>query len=68
MIDRRTLVLSLAATAAFPQAFAQAWPAKPIRIIVPFPAGQATDAATTGTAAAPATGSTNTTGAKTVTP
>ena len=32
------------------------------------PAGQATDAATTGTAAAPATGSTNTTGAKTVTP
>ena len=44
MIDRRTLVLSLAATAAAPSAaFAQAWPAKPIRIVVPFPAGQATD-------------------------
>ena len=43
MIDRRTLVLSLAATAASPQASAQTWPAKPIRIIVPFPAGQATD-------------------------
>ena len=43
MIDRRTLVFSLAATAASSQAFAQAWPAKPIRIIVPFPAGQATD-------------------------
>ena len=32
------------------------------------PTGQATDAATTGTAAAPADGSANTTGAKTVTP
>ena len=43
MIDRRTLVLSLAATAGSSRAFAQTWPAKPIRIIVPFPAGQATD-------------------------
>ena len=43
MLDRRSLVSLLAASSVAPSAFAQAWPAKPIRIIVPFPAGQATD-------------------------
>lgn len=40
---RRLLLGATAAVAAVPNAFAQAWPTKPIRIIVPFPAGQATD-------------------------
>ena len=43
MFDRRSFVTLLAASSVAPGAFAQAWPAKPIRIIVPFPAGQATD-------------------------
>ena len=43
MFDRRSFVTILAASSVAPGAFAQAWPAKPIRIIVPFPAGQATD-------------------------
>ena len=44
IFTRRLLLGATAAVAAAPSAFAQAWPAKPIRIIVPFPAGQATDA------------------------
>jgi tripartite-type tricarboxylate transporter receptor subunit TctC len=43
MLHRR-LLLALGITAAVsPAAFAQNWPAKPIRIVVPFPPGQATD-------------------------
>lgn len=43
MLDRRFFLVSAAATAVAPLAQAQTWPAKPIRIVVPFPAGQATD-------------------------
>ena len=39
---RRALV-ALAFAGALPLALAQAWPAKPIRLVVPFPAGGGTD-------------------------
>jgi len=42
MFHRRSLVLLLAA-ATCSVSFAQAWPAKPIRLVVPFPAGGGTD-------------------------
>ena len=42
-LSRRRAVASLAALAAAPLARAQAWPARPVRIVVPFPAGGTTD-------------------------
>ncbi|TMH94626.1 MAG: tripartite tricarboxylate transporter substrate binding protein, partial [Betaproteobacteria bacterium] len=39
----RSLALAAAALAATPAAQAQAYPAKPVRLIVPYPAGGATD-------------------------
>jgi tripartite-type tricarboxylate transporter receptor subunit TctC len=44
-MKRRTLLVSTAATGLVSAggAWAQAWPAKPIRLVVPFPAGGATD-------------------------
>lgn len=48
MLNRRRFISLTAASLAAPSivassAFAQAWPAKPVRIIVPFPPGGATD-------------------------
>ncbi len=38
-----TIALTVATTLACSSAFAQAWPSKPVRIVVPFPAGGTTD-------------------------
>jgi tripartite-type tricarboxylate transporter receptor subunit TctC len=42
MLNRRLILASIIASLSAP-AIAQQWPAKPIRIIVPFPPGQSTD-------------------------
>jgi tripartite-type tricarboxylate transporter receptor subunit TctC len=43
MHPTRRIVLALAAASLSAGAFAQAWPAKPIRLVVPFPPGGGTD-------------------------
>ena len=42
-LTRRTVVAGLAATLAAPRAFAQAWPSKQVRIIVPYTPGGSSD-------------------------
>jgi tripartite-type tricarboxylate transporter receptor subunit TctC len=49
-VRRRHFVGGVAATLAAPAAMAQAWPARPIRIVVPYPPGSAADAIPRGIA------------------
>ena len=47
-LNRRAALAGVAALSAIPKAFAQAFPSKPIKIVVPFAAGSATDLAARG--------------------
>ena len=49
-LNRRSVLAGAAALSASPNAFAQAFPNKPIKIVVPFAAGSATDLAARGLA------------------
>jgi tripartite-type tricarboxylate transporter receptor subunit TctC len=43
LLSRRAIVAALALAVSAGGAFAQSWPAKPIRLVIPFPAGGSTD-------------------------